>query len=111
MSCPESGTYYVMVHAYDTAARGTFNVLITGGGDGDPCEIGGATMDQESAVIRYMPDSGADNDALCEWHIHCPSGAVSVTFTHLDTEADCKLAHPPSPSLWGLLSLCCRCRR
>lgn len=110
-SCPESGTYYVMVHAYDTAARGTFNVLITGGGDGDPCEIGGATMDQESAVIRYMPDSGADNDALCEWHIHCPSGAVSVTFTHLDTEADCKLAHPPSPSLWGLLSLCCRCRR
>ena len=90
-TAPATGTYFVMVHAYEASQTGGFNVRIAPA-SGNPCQ-GGITLNAPSAVISFMPDGNYQDDAQCDWSIDCSDanggvGAMpSLTFTRLDTEA------------------------
>lgn len=90
-TCPTTGTYYVMVRAYDPLSQtGGFLVVVTEatatGGD-DPCAGGGASLPSRGGVIDYF--AGHPDGVACSWSVDCPVGSSpSVTFTQFDTEAN-----------------------
>ena len=118
-TAPDDGVYFILVKAFSDEV-GTFGLSSTlaggggggGGGSGfnpgtggeaDPCQGAGQSLEQSSASISYMPDGDYTDSLVCHWMITCParSGNVQVTMTALNTEEDydfVNLYDGPSPS-------------
>lgn len=89
-TCPTSGTYYIMVRAFDAASMtGGFRLIVTTGSaatHSDPCN-GGDTLTDPSGVIDYF--AGHPDGVQCSWIVTCASGSVpELTFRQFDTEAN-----------------------
>lgn len=92
-TCPRDDTYYVMVHAFDATQTGDFEVGVLeqyeAGQMGDPCAGSGATLNEPSMSISFMPIGNYGDDELCDWAIECGAeNTVSLTVTRLNTERD-----------------------
>jgi hypothetical protein len=92
-TCPETATYYIVVHGFGDQYFGTFEVGVTmdegiDGGGGGPCDPGGTQLAGEEEDISYMPRGQYEDNEECEWHIQCqqPGTVPSFTFSSFNTE-------------------------
>ena len=95
-TCPTDGTYFAMVKGYDSWSVGTYHIAVTqasasdntGEITGSACDGNGMTLAVQSSTIVFQPDGNYQDNAMCYWHINCPTGAPTLDFTEFDTESD-----------------------